>query len=166
MESGAFPYAEYQQAIFAGHLGILPTTVTVCRQVKTAHGGTQSRCTYRLYALLSHDGGRSWPITRRIPRPAGDQLPPVWQVMNAAIWWSVTGGTVWRTVDSGAHWTAVRSQQPAGFDLLAIQFVDGRSGWAIAARENRQQGVIYSTLLLRTLDWGGHWSGPSLPVVR
>lgn len=165
-KTGEAPYAEYQQAIFLGRLGILPATVNQCRQVKSAHGGTQSRCSYSLYALLSHDGGRSWPITRRIPRPASEQLPPVWQVMDGTTWWSVADGKMWRTLDAGAHWTAVRSTTPAGFDLLAIQFVDGSSGWAIGAREKRLQGVIYATRLLRTLDAGAHWLSVSLPRLR
>jgi photosystem II stability/assembly factor-like uncharacterized protein len=164
--AGTAPYAEYQQAVFVGRLGILPTTVTECRQVKAAQGATQSRCIYRLYALLSQDGGRSWPVTRHIPRPADQQLPAVWQVMNGATWWAATHGTVWRTVDSGAHWSSVRSKRPAGLDLLAMQFVGRRAGWAIAARENRQQGMIYATGLLHTPDAGANWSSVSLPRAR
>lgn len=159
-------YAEYQQPVFLGSVGILPTTIKDCRPAARPRGGSYTVCSSRFYAMLSADGGRTWPVTHRIPW-TGQAVATVWQVLNDRTWWSVTGTKLWSTIDGGLHWRSTPLPVPRGFSLVGIQFLRSDEGWAIAARINQKAGVVYSTLLLHTADGGAHWSKAATPgVVR
>src|SRR5919201_4503954 len=100
-KTDVYPYAEFQQPLFFGRFGIVPTTVRVCRR---AHSPTGYVCTHGLYALLSRDGGRTWPLTRRFPFAPASPYHLAWQVMTATTWRALLGTRLWTTHDAGGHW--------------------------------------------------------------
>ena len=154
-KTGVYPYAEFQQPLFFGRFGILPTTVRVCRR---AHSPTGYVCTHGLYALLSRDGGRTWPLTRRFPLAPASPYRLAWQVMTATTWRALVGTRLWSTHDAGVHWTAIQTTLPRGYTPLAVQFVTPITGWAIVARIFQPDNLAQTTRLLRTDDGGVHWS--------
>lgn len=74
-KTGVYPDAEFQQPLFFGSFGILPTTISVCHRAHSPNGYV---CTSGLYALLSRDGGRTWPLTRRFPFAPASQYRLAW----------------------------------------------------------------------------------------
>jgi photosystem II stability/assembly factor-like uncharacterized protein len=157
-----FPDAEVGQPIFFGNVGILPMTVQICRR---AHVPTNYVCTSRLYTLLTHDGGQTWPLTRRFPFRADSLHRLAWQVMTPMAWRALVGTTLWVTDDAGAHWTAIPAAIPPGYTPVVVQFATWTTGWAIAAQIYQPDNVAQTTQLLRTDDGGRHWSSIPLPHV-
>jgi photosystem II stability/assembly factor-like uncharacterized protein len=154
-----YTYMELQQPLFFGALGILPATATVCRP-RHAGGNAGEICTYGRYVLLSRDGGRTWPMSRRFPFVTGQQSL-VWQVTNATTWHAIVGPRLWSTHDSGLHWTAIHTRIPQNYLAEQMQFVTDSVGWVIVARFDRPDGIPRSTQLLLTEDGGTHWTAVS-----
>lgn len=156
-----FPYAEFQQPLFFGRLGILPTTVSVCR-ARNSRGNANYVCRSMFYALLSSDGGRTWPATRRFPVAARQGLL-VWQPRTATTWYAIADTRLWFTSDAGVHWTSVNATVPTGYRPVEMQFVTQNTGWLIVAKIYQPDGVAQVARLLRTDDGGRHWSNVQLP---
>ncbi len=159
--AGLFSYAEYQRPLFFNRLGILPTTVSACRE----HGHSRSVCRYGFYALLSHDGGRTWPMSHQFPIPYPWRSTPnrVWQAMSASTWYLVGTARLWVTTDSGLHWRAIPIRLPSGYAPVQVQFVTSSTGWIIVAEVDQSDDVARATRLLETKDGGQSWAPVRLP---
>jgi photosystem II stability/assembly factor-like uncharacterized protein len=160
--TGVFPDVELGQPLFFGKVGILPMTVRICRR---AHVPTNYVCTSGLYTLLTHDGGQTWPLTRRFPFTADSLHRLAWQVMTPMAWRALVGTKLWFTDDAGAHWTGIPAAIPSGYTPVVVQFATWTTGWAIAAQIYQPDNVAQTTQLLRTDDGGRHWSSIPLPHV-
>jgi photosystem II stability/assembly factor-like uncharacterized protein len=162
-KTSVFPYVTLHQARFFGKTGVLPVTGTICRGQRV-NGHTNYECTDRFYALISRDGGRTWPVTRLFPAMSRKGLASLtWQIASEREWHATAGTNLWSTKDGGGHWTVVQMRVPHGFQILHLDFVARTHGWAIAGKPDVADGVAKATELVHTDDAGRTWSAISLP---
>jgi photosystem II stability/assembly factor-like uncharacterized protein len=159
---GSFTYVTLYGPRFFGAIGLLPAEGSVCRAQHTASHATYS-CSTRLYALVSHDAGRAWPVTRAFPALKRKDLESaVWQFESARVWYAAAGTTIWSTRDGGIRWTSGVMSVPGNLRIVSLAFASPTSGWAIAARIDSYDGIASHTELLRTDDSGRSWQTVSL----
>lgn len=162
VKAGVFLEEQLQPPWFHGSVGVLPARVSVCRRIQ-GHDAYTYHCTDRSYVLLSRDGGRTWPLSRRLPFTPDPQRPIIWQFIATGTWRATVGATLWSTRDTGAHWSTTPTTVPAGFVLVTVQFVTRDAGWAVGAQVDQPDHIAQETRLLRTDDGGRHWSVVPLP---
>jgi len=161
VKTGVFPEEQVQPPWFHGSVGVLPARVSVCRRIQGPDGAAY-HCTDQSYVLLSHDGGRTWPLSRRLPFTPDPQRSIIWQFIATGTWRATVGATLWSTWDAGAHWSATPSTVPHRYVLVTVQFVTRDTGWAIGAQVDQSDHIAQETRLLRTDDGGRHWAVVSL----
>jgi photosystem II stability/assembly factor-like uncharacterized protein len=156
--------AEYQRPLFFGRLGVLPVTGRVCHARRT-RGRARSVCHDAFYALLSRDGGRTWPVTRRFPHSFSwtSMTGPVWQALAPSTSYLIGAKYLWGTADGGVRWRSMPVRFPRGYAPAMMQFVTRAVGWVLLAKIDRSDGVAAATGLFWTKDGGKHWISVRVP---
>lgn len=104
--------------------------------------------------LATADGGRHWRTQFRTD--AHTHLDDL-DFVGAAHGWALGSGRLFATRDGGRRWTALGGSCPM---LRQLDFVDSRSGYAVAARD---PGVVRGGVLFATRDGGRHWTQVDAP---
>lgn len=100
----------------------------------------------RSILYVSRDHGDSWSALSLPASPVPDLTPPMFVRENG---WFVTSVGLYRTTDGGHRWEKINAATD-GWIPSELQFVDAKTGWALASRTGRL-GII------RTTDGGWTW---------
>lgn len=161
--ANGYTYVTLSQPRFFGSAGLLPARASVCRARHSTSHASYS-CSARLYALVSHDGGRTWPVTRPFPTMSRRVVDTItWQFVSARVWYAAAGTRLWSTRDAGNHWTVGSVRVPDNLQILGPDFGSATAGWALAARIDAYDGIASETDLLHTNDSGRTWQRIFLP---
>jgi photosystem II stability/assembly factor-like uncharacterized protein len=111
---------------------------------------------YRGGVARTADGGCTWKILWREPRPSGG-MGDIRFVDNSFGWVIASFGTLLRTRDGGTHWSPVALPEP---DFLQSAYLVSRSrGWIMG-------GTNEGSVLYYTTDAGAHWHSVSDEDIR
>lgn len=69
------------------------------------------------------------------------------------------GGTILATTNGGDSWATQTS--PVGFDIVDIDMVNERFGWALAQQYPSDTSSAFGTTVLRTTNGGAGWTAPA-----
>lgn len=156
--NGAEPYMTLGQAHTFGPTVVIPAWGSICHSGRP-NTKSSTVCRNVLYALVSHDAGRTWPVPAAFPlAPRDSTQQAVWDIVGPRLWYVATPVSLWVTRDAGAHWTSLRVRIPSGRRLLSLELTGPNAGWAVAGRFNPSDGVVSATTLVRTDDGGRTWS--------
>lgn len=130
--AGEAMYLTQPPVFFDPQTGVLPMTAG-------------SEGTYTLF-LQTQDGGASWAVGAPVP---GSGRYSVTSRNDIFVW---SGSEISVSRDGGQSWTAVTPNVDLGDRLAQFQFVDSRTGWAVASDASGH------TSLYKTTDGGQTWT--------